>query len=470
MIVPAGALAAPPAVGSELVSSTYGVRPNSVPFFGYVPLAGPVLAGPRVVWAAQDSFGAWRIGDAPLRGATSPAGSVRYAPGLGPSELNLTASSTRVAVGDQVLRCARANCVYPSVVRDRLATWRYGGTVQTLESCPGKSCQTFRTCAGDYPRWPPALIDDTLAYFDTCSPDEIILRNLSPGADHVPRRIPTGYLIFVRGAGRFLAYGDGYTTVVYDRVAGRESYRVDNVYGGDVQADGKSAFQMYDGDSVLSWASPTHPQPRVLLDPITPGSSIRIVRNLVAIEEPGAEVNTATGLITREARIRVLRLDGSRVASARVNSLIGDFDFDGKRVTFATQPCQTTGIVVWAIKDRKPPMQSPAPCPAARVRALYRRRESLHLKLGCPARPTLGCVGRVHLVLYAGARFFPLGRQSYSIPYGHSVPLTVRLPRGADRFLARHRAARVFAVTASSPWGHGSEYRFFRLSLRPGRR
>jgi hypothetical protein len=171
----------------------------------------------------------------------------------------------------------------------------------------------------------------------------------------------------------------------------------------------------------------------------------------------------------------VRRLDWSLVASTHVDDVVGGLAFDGTRVGFATQPCQTTAIGVWDIREAKPPRQSRSACPSARAvrdSASLATAARLRLKLSCPRRPPLGCIGRVHLVVFAGGEYATLGTRVYGIPFGRSRTLSVGLDRHARRFLARHRAARLFAATIAYPRGDDSAHstpdsvRYFELPIR----
>ncbi len=451
-----GGIEASPADGrSELVRSGFAVpnwtlRLGSGPHQGAVArsVVGPVFAGHSVVWAEQGAPGVWRVSRAPLTGASRASDSVRYAPrphGI-TSLLKLEGSSSVVGIGTGVPYCPSPKCDH--VARDRLAIWRPGGHVRQLLNCGSSACPSRCRPPGlrlqDF-----ALADTTIAWADNCAQGLVHVRELE--ADPFEHRyvVSAPFAQQLHGDGRFLAWityssSTAFTLVVYDRLTRTVSYKLPAwSLGWAIAGNGDAGLFAPRGYSAgIAWASPDSPNPHFVRCgqgrcPAGMNSEgvIGLGRGLIAIAaiHPTGE------------RIAVVRFDGSPVASKFVHKLYGtDSAFDGRYVAFATQPCQTTAIVVWDIRDPTPPRLSNAPCPPARADDATLNRRALRLRVSCPAHPALGCVGVLQATAFQGGGFVALPLQTYLVPFGRSRTLSIPIGARARRFLKRHRRARLY--------------------------
>jgi hypothetical protein len=435
------------------------IRSRNVPTLA-AGLAGPMLGGDRVVWAEQPVMGRWRIRTAPLKGANAASTSVRYSAGTADRGLlDLAASASRIAVSTDLYDCSGELCQRTTVVGHRLAVSTNGGPFEVIENCSGETC-SFSGACDEMVRWVPSLSGQVLAYTDRCAGRDVIYRDLAPGADHARHVVPAE-TVAVAAAGRYLAWLDPPNSetarlVVYDRVAAGELYSVDVVPPSalpgqlDVQDDGKAVYVDRDG---LEWASPSAPTAhRVASSGFF--QNPRIADDLIAFARP----DFGRG----RSAVRVVDLDGKRVTSASADGLAAELttglDFDGKHVVFGSQPCQTAAIVVWDIAGRAPHLPRER-CPAARFasdRTTRTPSDRLKVRLACPGKAKLGCIGSVRLVADARGRhasgsdgLYTLGTSSYEIGRGRSRTASVELTAGAAKFLDRHPKARVAATSIS---------------------
>jgi hypothetical protein len=457
-------VATPAGAQSELIRSTYSapyVVTKDTRLGSHGSVVGPELAGGHVVWGEVGADRIWRVGEASKTGARfADRTTTLRLPQSGALALTLSASSTRVAATLEA-NCDLRRC--PPPIGAALLTWRYGEDPETLVTCPGSTCGG--SDCSPLPR--PALVaGDTVAYGQGCTGTGtgIVTRDLSRGGDPSPRTIAAEGSLWRAGGGYLVTRETGDRLVVYDVAARREAFHVGGAYFADVQGDGKLGFLTLDGYPGLGWASPAHPEPQWAVDPcyfnmpctrwVDPVryDGIRMAGNRFALEHTvGDDPNAAS--------FEIRRLDGSVIKVGYSDDLVGGFDFDGERVTFMTQPCQTTAIIVWDIRDAHVPRQSDAACPPARAaaaKAALHAPKRLRLRLSCPRKPPLGCVGRAHLVVFARGHYVALGTWSYKVPYDHSPTVSIRLNRDARRFLAHHRAAKLFA--ASFPVSREDEY------------
>jgi hypothetical protein len=451
------AIATPAGARSELIRSTYSapfvLSPGDALRYGLNgPVVGPLLAGQHVVWGEHGANGVWRVAEARRAGASRPGRTTTLGeehPGA--FGLDLSASPYRVAAS--LLRnCWQAPC--PTIV-GKLETWRYGESPTTLVRCPGAGC-TARDCTPTDLK--VVVSGDTVVYSGACNRGAIVARDLSPGGDPSPRTIAMDASL-VRAAGHFVElrfWGGSDRLSVYDLTGRTKPYTVDGTFFGDVQADGKLGYLTVNGNG-LGLASPAHPEGRMVVEPCywnEPCTNwIESPRYYDGIRLAGDRfaMGLGAGDDARAARFEIRRLDGSVMKVGYADDVVGDFDFDGERVTFMTQPCQTTAIVVWDIREARPPRQSDANCPAARAasaKASLRDPKRLRLRLSCPKKARLGCIGSIHLVIFGGGHYAALGTRGYSVPYDRSPTASISLDANARRFLAQHRHAKLFAASA----------------------
>ena len=149
----------------------------------------------------------------------------------------------------------------------------------------------------------------------------------------------------VRIAGNFIAARSGRTATVYDVRSGEVVYRAglpSDFSRIDLQADGKMvAVWLLPGGSRAAWYSPEEPRKHVLpLRPVLYHEHeehhqrvlVRMAEDRVAFESelsPGRSALVVAGLDGRVVE-EVARFDKSQLR-------VRDFDFDGKRLTWASQ-------------------------------------------------------------------------------------------------------------------------------------
>lgn len=436
---------------SELITS------RNVPTLA-AGLTGPVLGGGRVVWAEQPVMGRWRIRTARPKDTDAAPTSVRYSAGTADRGLlELAASPSRIAVSVDLYDCSGEYCQRTTLVRHQLAVSNHG-PFEAVENCSGATC-SFSGACDETVRWAPSLSGHVLAYTDRCAGRDVIYRDLAPGADHSRHVVPAETVV-VAAAGRYLAWIEPPNSatsrlVVYDRVVGAELYGVDVVPSPglpgqlDVQDDGKVVYVDRDG---LEWASPSAPTAhRVASSGFF--QNPRIADDLIAFARP----DFGRG----RSAVRVVGLDGKRVRSARADGLTGELtsglDFDGDRAVFGSQPCKTAAIVVWDIDGRAPHLPRER-CPAARFASDHATRtpDRIKVRLACPGKAKLGCIGSLRLVADARGRhasgsdgLYALETQPYEIATGRSRTASVELTEDAAKFLDKHPHARVAATSIS---------------------
>jgi hypothetical protein len=234
--------------------------------------------------------------------------------------------------------------------------------------------------------------------------------------------------------------------VVRDLETGTEAYRIDvpspnpvdaYFFTSRVQADGTAVVQSGSG---AWWASVAEP----FLHPMqAPGAVVNIVGGRVAF--------VAGPRLGRE--VTVTDLTGTVLAKVPVAPTLGRVAFDGRRVAWASRPCQDAVVVVREVADADGPLPSTAPCPAPAISRKTRKADdafAFSVKLSCPATPALGCAGTLHLVGRqqrgkAGRGTRELAVVPYALAGGATRVFAIRLTRGGITFL---RAARRVDVTA----------------------
>jgi hypothetical protein len=449
LITAAGTCAAPAAVArrSELVRSTFASRAGELHFFWNhadpsptAPVAaGPVLTLDRVVWAEQRAPGIWRVHEAPLRGASAPSRSTPYQPHTSPvvSELLLGASRRRVAVADHTYSCPVSRCGGLS----HLASWRFGGRPRVIASCPrGSGCSSPCSYIAA-----PAVAGDWIAHLGGCSNPPVVVRDLAPGG--VSYRIRAN-AHGVRMAGRFIAYDKGSPNggvVVYDRLARHEVFRVADAAAVELQRDGTVLFR--DTRNRVAWASPSDPRPHLIPPPPRDfGPIVGLAHDRIAFTRNADHPYLGIQVV-------VVDLRGHVVVHRTIRPFVGQVAFDGRRLAFATQSCQTTAVAVWDIRDPAPPAESHRPCPTATAASRIARvtpSRRMRVRLRCPHYHRLGCAGRLHLAAFASGHYSAIGTRTYNLPFDRTAGVSMRIRRDARRFLAAHRDARIFGSTRAA--------------------
>ena len=450
LVAAAAACAAPAATArrSELLRSGFASRSGELlHYLGYPVnvVAGPALTPDRVVWAEQRAPGIWHVLEAPLRGAARPVRSTAYQPHARPfpSDLVLAASARRVTVGDLAFTCPPGSCRGSGL--SHLASWRFGDPPSVVESCSARGCPAICTLA-----YPPGAAGDWIAYAGGCrsGSSPVVVRDLSPGGSRfrIPARTTA---VAVHMAGRFVAYtdvGSDFQAVVYDRIARREMLRVDRAGVLAVQRDGTVVF--YGNGSRIGWASPSAPKPHWIAPPPRGfGEVAGLARDRIAMVRNADRPYQGIQVVVIDLHGRVLV---RRTIRRFLGQVAFDVAFDGRRVAYATQSCQTTAVTVWDIRDALPPVESHRPCPAAGAAArtaVVTQARRIRVSLRCPEYHRLGCAGRLHLVAYGGGEYSVVGTRTYNIPFGRRRGVSLRIRPATRDFLAAHPGAHVFGTT-----------------------
>jgi hypothetical protein len=149
---------------------------------------------------------------------------------------------------------------------------------------------------------------------------------------------------------------------------------------------------------------------RALDDPFGGEDTVRLAggllaqRRLIADEDFDEEWGQRS-----HSRFWVSRPDGSATRRLRGQRWGGSWDFDGRRLAWAAQPCMEVRIQVWDLAGDPPPLASER-CGLPRIRngtvRLDRDQDELLFKATCPRRPVRGCDAdmRATLSLRRGGR------------------------------------------------------------------
>ena len=323
---------------------------------------------------------------------------------------------------------------------------------------PSEAVETLVECRGDPGVPQVAVSDDAVATQPGgCAGEDVVVRDFAPGAAVPVRTVPVSeQAAELRLAGRYVAYMIGTLdsrsdstqrqVVVYDWVAGSESYRVrasaafpfegtDSQAAFDLQADGKVAVlapprtarpdpnrACYD-DFAVAWFSPAEPTPHVL--------PVGACRPYVAIE--GDRITFARGAGSVGTRIVVSDLAGASVAdvaSFAQHRMSQAWDFDGARVGFSKQDCYDDRTFTEAIAPAAPASFELPSCPvrihsdAGRIDAAGR----VAVRYSCPR----GCRVESRVRKPFSSRF-----EFRRIKPGRSAVMRFRVPRMARARLAR---------------------------------
>jgi hypothetical protein len=419
-------------------------------------IAGPRLAGDSVVWVVATAAGGFELRTAGTDGAATTFATL---PDVGDSMgIQLVASARRVAVAEYAIACD-FDCRNSSRVVDNVLTGPLGGPLEQIAGCSPGSMPCGGACSAGI-RFDVDVWEDTVAYADRC--DRLMVRDYSAPAGTPDTVLPR--VVSVRTAGRFVAWPerDPITStplrlVVYDRAAAAEAYRVETpVRSFAIQADGKIAFvrdpQTGESTTDVAWASPAEPFAHVVETAADP-PEVRIAADRIAVRDAHS---------LRVQEIRLLTLSGATEASVTAPAPIGDFDFDGRRLAWASRRCEDALVLAWAPGDGVSPAPATDRCPAARVgqRTLrVGRRGPASVRLVCPRDGLLGCAGHVRMLADAARRGrrvrqgdqYLLGVVRYEITAGGRARLQMPLIPEARRFARRHPRAVVRATSIATP-------------------
>ena len=372
---------------------------------GWQVVAGPSFAGEGLAWGRptdfRDSYDLTVLRDGRR--------TIQHVPGPGPGvELHqaFAASADAVAISLDVEACAPrpSDCgakggPYLESIGSHVFAGRIG---QPLDS---------ELCGS---RLPSVDVDGTVVAYDSACSEGTVVRDITASSD-TPYRVfpPAGGR--VRLAGRYLALYASSGIVAYDWQTGDVVHRADGPrYSSfDVNANGVLALT---NESGVYLESPHETTPR------------RIAAGAVAeVQLGGSRV-----ALRSYNRLRVLDLDGTEVASASAGEYAGDFDFDGSRLVYATQPCEETAIVTWDLEG-DPPRMPAGLCPSARLagkRATVNlSKRTFTVAVRCPATPALGCSGYWGVDLVRATALRP----------GERRDIRMKLTRGVTCAFARHR-------------------------------
>lgn len=411
VLVPA-ASAAPAAARSEVI-----------PTRADAGFAGPALAGDALVWAEGRRDGTVRVRVRGADGATGQLAAVRARQVRG-----LAAGGRRVAL-----------------VTDRqVLAGTLDGGLQEAAAC-STSCRTEGT--------PVAVTDDAVAFRPQDGGDGVEV--LGFGVGEPARRRFAGDVAFFALAGRFLALGNAEQTriEVVDRVTGDPVYGVDRAGGTfDLQADGTLVYQHTNAGR--AWASPREP----FAHPVPSGGAAPGPQN-----DADALIAADRIVITNGARFALTDLAGSLRDLPTARAGIAGYDFDGRRLAFATKPCAVTVVVAWDVVDATLARPPAGPCPRLQPSVTDRRvgpSGLVRVGLRCPASPLLGCPTAVDL----GG----LATVFATLRPGEARGVLVRLDRFQRRALRRRGELVVEARTTSTGVGPGRAVeRRVRLVRRP---
>jgi hypothetical protein len=433
VVLAVGVLAGPAQAGGSLTRLDTDLPPWGA------NLGGPAFAGDGLSWVTvgRDTYNVMVARDGVIR-QVDEIDAVPH----GQRFMSLAASAQRIAFGVFVEDCHDySECKYGYYTQDESRV--YAGPIGGPLSYVG--CTYYEDAAVD-------VSGDAVVYVDSCAGGATV-RDLSPGANGSWRtfqtvwdaRIAGSYLAVALRSGEELP-NDVYPMElrIYDWRSGALVYKVDAPTRlrphFDIQEDGTLVYDRVTGTGEtdleeLDWASPESPSPHRLRD-----GSFELIR--VADDR----IATREGFDTH-----VIDLAGTEVA---VTKDIGAFDFDGRRLTWATQPCELTAIVTWDLRG-KPPALPAAPCPLAipgRHLVAKLKRQRLRLAFKCPKRPALGCAGSASITLPNRAHSFK--SISYLLGPGESGSFrSDRLSRATACGVARARGkADVSLHVEASRW------------------
>jgi hypothetical protein len=377
-------------------------------------------------------------------------------PGL---RLTLAGSADLLAVHELAETCPCTPDGSQTVHADALLVAAPGGPLQ----CIAGFTKTSR-CGGRPPCSEPRVDGAVLAYA-RCTVGATRIVDLTHGAQApVSRVVPLGGVdIAGEWAAGVRREGDR-TEIVVERwrdgvetLALPDATNEDEVL--DVTSDGVVMFLGPIVDHALGgrdvmWASPADPTAHRVVR-VEATQPVRAARGLVA-------VMTRRGYaIGGPATIDVFDRSGEAVARVAEPALAADpltglnWDFDGARIAYLSQPCLIRTLVVTDLGGPVPSHLA-GRCAAARISGPVRRiGRRLRVFAKCVDPTHMGCQGSVRLIAHTGRRIgrrtaYLLGDGYLQLLPGRLTVLRVAVGRGGRRWLRRHPRARVRAVSAAT--------------------
>ncbi|MFN2627037.1 MAG: hypothetical protein ABR569_00165 [Gaiellaceae bacterium] len=311
-----------------------------------VLVAGPVLAGPRVVWAehagGESILRAWPHQPPLWRSVTSSFSG------------DLAGSAAVIAFARSTEACPSQPGVACPVESETLAG-PPRGSLQRLGAA--------RRCSLGSGGQHLDVEGRRVASFDLdCGDGTARLSVWEPGsgAPRIVAREPAGgkSCCDLALAGRYVAWRSGAGVAVYDLTAGRRLYRVaapgEAIAAFDVQADGKLALALVSGGRTawLAWTAPGSPRLHRLGLPVTlpaRGPAVRLAGDRIVFERPSSGATVQLAASDLRGRMRTLARFAGRVEQ------VGGFDADSTRVAWASRRITSTRV------DCPPPGQG-RPC------------------------------------------------------------------------------------------------------------
>lgn len=130
-------------------------------------------------------------------------------------------------------------------------------------------------------------------------------------------------------------------------------------------------------------------------NPFGAGDQVRLADGLLAQRRDilDEEIDEELGA-TSHSRFWISRPDGSRTRRVNGQRTGGGWDFDGRRLAWATQPCMQITIQLWDLAgDPPPPASERCGVPRVRDARLKYRDTAIWFNAVCPRRPARGCDG-----------------------------------------------------------------------------
>ncbi len=416
-------------------------------------VAGPVLAGDRVVWAEQSTgleyrVRSWRRGEPPRDVGTLPVITDEWRPyedrqvGLAASPSRVLASVLDVAYGDRIADYSRAS------------VW--------TGPLSGPLTELSRRAQGQNPSR-----SSVLATEGAHAVDHVIFAEDAPGAAGVS--FP-GESVRALAGDLALLGSTGTLRVVRWREGG-ELYRFDatGVVTTALQADGKAALVLRRGDVLVpAWTSREEPFPHPLPVEERSGFSVAIGGDRIAYA-----TEQDVGVLTLDGR--VVQLYDAPDRFADVTRGAAGFAFDGTRLAWNARRCAATFVVSTTVGEpppRLPDAQCRPPRPSPYVFRLDRRGGWVTVTLTCPAAAANGCDGTVDVRLQgersAGnrTRLRPVAQFGSALLAGGTETRRLRLPPAARRTARAFRGLRVRVRAYETTEGSSFVQRTYRLGPR----
>lgn len=422
---------------------------------GSVPVAGPVLAGPRVLWGEQ--VGA-RVA---LKTADTPADvqTVRvFAPAPHPNVPAQTALTLSLAASTSYALVGVENDFLPDrpeYAQEQHVPQPFGGAPSGPLSAVGPQCQAARFLS------PVSVSGTVVAYFAGCQ--QIVVRDLADASVSSPTLPPDSYA--PRVAGRYLAYLQGppggnspgrYSAItVFDRVAGRQVYRF---AAGTIRHEINDISVGKDGSIAVAYRVTLAPKPEKMgvsvasvqrpvlrqLLPVSGHYGIRVAAGrvvLVGQQGPSTGVVSHGQLLVSDLEGHVQRL----AAPVDDQTLFGRrFDWDGQNVTWVTRTCDQALINVAPLSGVRSERHDLRHCPLRLSSPPRVRHRQVQLHIACLGLTPV-CIADHTRVLAIGPIAAKRGVLIAKSDPGGSEGryTTARLTTAGKRLLAHHHRVRV---------------------------